>query len=244
MRRQTRIFAANKIFVLAIFSLFITPVLAAYPDFRVQGDLPDGGTEFNVIAYNNSQSTPCDGIRDDSNDRRYFFVSGATGDANFDDNDDYNQTNLTTFATGTAVYFYFCDATFTIVNFTKTVYSNDTLQIDLGKVAGSSSVHDNLVNDYVGVCSNATGGVRLNTRANQTDSSTASYGQYYYLDHGDLTNTTDDVTSVYAYFTNSTVSECVFNTNTTTGAKIVIDAMDSFGVNATFEPDTLAQGDL
>ena len=116
----------------------IQPVFAAgASNFTVFGDLPHAGATFNIIAYNNTQSSPCDGNKDDANDVRFFFSDSVnTSDSNFNDNDDYNRSSDNTISGATTVFFYYCNATGVVATISKSVVPTIDLNLDLGRVAG------------------------------------------------------------------------------------------------------------
>lgn len=228
-------------FMIAFSFIFLVSVSSALASFTVYGDFPDTGLNYRVEAYNASQSNMCDGVAD-TGTLMYFSSAYTTGDSNYDDDDDYNETYAGTLGGATTVYFYMCgpggNSAAKVVDFTKTVNDGDSLEIDLGYVQGGSAVHDDLVDDYIYVCDNI-GGNEISSVSKQADASTAEYTQYYYIDKASLT-------TAYIFFDNDTSSPCVLDSTKEAGKLIKINTAqpDNYGVYVTFEPDTKAVGDL
>ena len=228
-----------------LFTFLLLGVSMASAGFRVRGDFPDTGLNYRIEAYSTAQTNMCDGSADSGT--LYFSSTYTTGDSFYDDDDDFDETYSGSLGGATTVYFYFCgpggNAAAKVVEFTKTVSDGDDLEIDLGYVNGTANVHDDLASHYVVVC-DAYDGSLVSSVTKQTDGTTAEYTQYYYIDRGDISSSSDDPVKYYV-FLDSDSADCTWDSTKITGKALYLDSSqpDNYGVYATFEPDTKVSGD-
>ncbi|MFA5341200.1 MAG: hypothetical protein WC332_05410, partial [Clostridia bacterium] len=218
-----------------IFSAFALFVLAPSAFANVTGDLPGADTgNFYIAAFSDAQDSPCDGTADDG-ETKYAEHDAISGDATYNDDDDY----LLTFSDVDATtHVYFCEDGTTNILANISIDHDEVAGshiVDLGRVTGNG-VHADLENDYVIVCDSTT---QLSTINKQVASNT--YNQFFAMDDHD-----NDYTSVRAYFAAAADDGCTFDGSMSTGKTITTTTSlpDNYGIYTTFAPDTKNVGDL
>ena len=216
----------------AAFIIGMPKAQAAETNVTFRGELPNDSINYVIRVYDAVEGDPCPGTG-------AIGSVTASGDATYNDNNDYSITFNTT---DTDAYIYFCSGTSSgskLLDYGPvTVATDATYQIGLGRVGGTS-INAGLNNDYVGVCS-ALGGTLLSTKEIQISAVTHDYDQYYPIDCG--LNGASCPASVYVLFDQNNAGICTLDTDKSSGKKITIAAAENYGVYLSFAPDTVATG--
>lgn len=222
--------SASMCALVAIFGIGINIASA-----NITGDLPGADTpNFYIAAFNEPQDSPCDGTADDT-ETKYADHDAISGDATYNDDNDYTLTFSDVDAT---TYVYFCEDGTTNILANITVNHDEGAGnhiVELGRVTGNG-LHADLDNDYVIVCDGAT---KLNTVSKQVAANT--YNQFFAMDEQD-----SDYLATKTYFVANVGDDCTFDADMSTGKIITTTTLlpDNYGIYTTFIPDTKAVGDL
>lgn len=216
--------------LMAVFAVGINVASA-----NVTGDLPGGDSPaFYIAAFSDPQDSPCDGTPD-GGETLYAEQDDVSGDAIYNDNNDYTLTFSDVDAT-TSIYF--CQKS------TGNILANIVIDhdegagnhiVELGRVTGNG-LHADVDGDYVIVCDGAT---KLTTVDKQIAVNT--YSQFYAMDEQDA-----DYLATRVYFVDAAADTCTFDEDMSTGKIIttITSLPDNYGIYTSFSPDTKAVGDM
>ena|GEM_PF-2121824 len=213
-----------RIFSLAVFALLLLAG-GAFAAVNVTGDWPNDDA-YRVEIYDGAQTNPCDDVNESGTILLYNSSTGfASGDALFDSNNEYNGT-FTLAVSPTTMYIYLCrqgDGTTSRASFTRSTTSDESLEIDFGKAAGTSNVAA-LRNKKVHVCDALTGGNNTASVSTTTDAGTGEYQQYYYMVEPSVQVNGGNKPNLYIFFDDDDTNKCTFDNTKLGGLHVIPDS--------------------